>query len=685
MTQTKTSKRALLTSALSLLLCCTMLIGTTWAWFTDSVTSAGNKIQSGTLQVDLLVKGGNTDYTKYTSVKTDHKPIFNYDLWEPGYTLVTNAKVVNNGTLALKYTLKFVSKDDIASQKLAEVIDVFYAPSEVDVNSRDDIASLNYLGTLKDVFTQGEAVVMNDHLEPNGEGKNYEDFATIVLKMKEEAGNEYQNQTISAFDIQLLATQWTYENDTFDNLYDDGLTPAIDGTVVEKDGIQYIYTDDGKIILYKVTENYQGNTVNVPEGVTNIGDWAFAYNNNVENVVLSSTVRDLGRGFDSSAVKSVTLNEGLEKISQRAFRKTPNLESITIPSTVTEIEPNAFQSSGIKEIYIPENVVKIGNRAFVACDNMEKITIAGDAVEIGTYVARPALALREVHILGENVTFEPGSMTFTNYENGKASDITFYVQNETVKERLIAASGSSVSYGLNIKLPATVSVGGNSYVVTEAFKDSLGTAWDDGALGANDKITVTVSSPDDLAVLSKMTNVSGWVGGDSAYMLTIDITDDLDFSGVAWTPIGPRASVTIKGNNHVISNLSNALVSYGGYTFINDLKLENVSASGSQIGAFAAAAEGLNLTNCTLAGNVNITYSATTETWRAIGALVGWNSGVTFNNVNIADNTVINLDATGIEDGHADTSLLTYDTYVGTGTYTGVTVGSNVTVNYTHD
>ena len=213
MTQTKTSKRALLTSALSLLLCCTMLIGTTWAWFTDSVTSAGNKIQSGTLQVDLLVKGGNTDYTKYTSVKTDHKPIFNYDLWEPGYTLVTNAKVVNNGTLALKYTLKFVSEDDIASQKLAEVIDVYYSPSEVTVASRDDIASLNYLGTLKDVFTQGEAVVMNDNLEPKGK-ENCEDFATIVLKMKEEAGNEYQNQTISAFDIQLLATQWTYENDT---------------------------------------------------------------------------------------------------------------------------------------------------------------------------------------------------------------------------------------------------------------------------------------------------------------------------------------------------------------------------------------------------------------------------------------------------------------------------------------
>ena len=65
--------------------------------------------------------------------------------------------------------------------------------------------------------------------------------------------------------------------------------------------------------------------------------------------------------------------------------------------------------------------------------------------------------------------------------------------------------------------------------------------------------------------------------------------------------------------------------------------------------------------------------------------MVGWNSGVTFNNVKIADNTVINLDATGIEPGHIDASKLTYDAYVGTGTYTGVTVGSHVTVNYTHD
>ena len=56
MTKTKSTKRALLMSALALLMCVSMLIGSTFAWFTDSVTSAGNKIQAGTLQVDLPLR-----------------------------------------------------------------------------------------------------------------------------------------------------------------------------------------------------------------------------------------------------------------------------------------------------------------------------------------------------------------------------------------------------------------------------------------------------------------------------------------------------------------------------------------------------------------------------------------------------------------------------------------------------
>ena len=53
MTKQKSTKRALLMSALALLMCVSMLIGSTFAWFTDSVTSAGNKIQAGTLDIEL--------------------------------------------------------------------------------------------------------------------------------------------------------------------------------------------------------------------------------------------------------------------------------------------------------------------------------------------------------------------------------------------------------------------------------------------------------------------------------------------------------------------------------------------------------------------------------------------------------------------------------------------------------
>ena len=55
MTNSRSTKSALFTSVVAILLCCTMLLGTTFAWFTDTATSSGNRIQAGTLDVDLLV------------------------------------------------------------------------------------------------------------------------------------------------------------------------------------------------------------------------------------------------------------------------------------------------------------------------------------------------------------------------------------------------------------------------------------------------------------------------------------------------------------------------------------------------------------------------------------------------------------------------------------------------------
>ena len=120
MTKTKSTKHALIMSVMALFLCFTMLLGTTFAWFTDSVTSAGNKIMSGTLKVDLelLDKESGT----WNSIKEDKTALFNNDKWEPGYTEVKMLKVENEGTLALKWKAKFVSASKLG--ELADVIDV---------------------------------------------------------------------------------------------------------------------------------------------------------------------------------------------------------------------------------------------------------------------------------------------------------------------------------------------------------------------------------------------------------------------------------------------------------------------------------------------------------------------------------------------------------------------------------
>ena len=226
MKEKRVTKRAIFASLLSVAVCTSMLIGTSYAWFTDSVTSANNKIQSGTLKIDMLVKGGDTGFANYTSVKNNSDKIFNYDKWEPGYTSWTNVKVKNEGNLALKYTLRFVCDDDLSAAKLAEVIDVYYAPAEVNTptTGRPDLTqtpyNAYYLGTLADVFS-GKVAPINDYLLAEDDPATTtvderEDYATIVLKMKESAGNEYQNEALPAFDLQLMAMQYAYEKDTFD-------------------------------------------------------------------------------------------------------------------------------------------------------------------------------------------------------------------------------------------------------------------------------------------------------------------------------------------------------------------------------------------------------------------------------------------------------------------------------------
>ena len=211
MTKAKSSKRALLISGLALFVCITMLVGSTFAWFTDSVTSAGNKIQAGTLKIDLELLEENGSWT---SIKDSQKALFDYDKWEPGYTEVKVLRVTNKGTLALKWIAKLVSANTLTD--LANVIDVYVNTSATEYPAeRENLDNWYNAGTLATFINTIEDTTYGN-LEA-GETA----YLGLALRMQEEAGNEYQGMDLGgAFDIMIMATQLTAEEDSFNDQYD---------------------------------------------------------------------------------------------------------------------------------------------------------------------------------------------------------------------------------------------------------------------------------------------------------------------------------------------------------------------------------------------------------------------------------------------------------------------------------
>ena len=208
----KNQRKQLLFSFVSLMLCFSMLLGTTYAWFTDSVTSVDNIIKSGNLDIAMYWNEDLSD-TWNNVEDPNHQNIFDYDNWEPGYTEVRYVKIVNEGNLAFKYVMDILPLGTVSA--LANVIDVYYV-EEPTAPITDRTALPARVGTLAEVIA--------GRLPTGGKLENKGDSVTvaIALKMRENAGNEYQDLSIGdGFSIQLMATQLASELDAFDKTYDE--------------------------------------------------------------------------------------------------------------------------------------------------------------------------------------------------------------------------------------------------------------------------------------------------------------------------------------------------------------------------------------------------------------------------------------------------------------------------------
>ena len=223
MTNRKSTKRALLGSVVAMVLCLAMLIGATFAWFTDTASTGVNKIQAGNLDVQLVDENGNSLEGKTLEFKKAANAAEGEAvLWEPGCTYELPAVYVkNNGKLALKY--KVVITGINGSAKLNDAID--WTINDADLSADHSLAA----------GATSEALTIKGH-------------------MQEAAGNDYMNESIDGITITVYATQDTVEYDSFNNTYDANATYPVVNVTELKEAL----TNGGVVA---VTKDIQTNNI----------------------------------------------------------------------------------------------------------------------------------------------------------------------------------------------------------------------------------------------------------------------------------------------------------------------------------------------------------------------------------------------------------------------------------------
>ncbi len=322
MTKRNGTKRALLSSVVALFLCFSMLLGTTFAWFTDTVTSAGNVIQSGTLDVDLVDDEGNSlagDVIEFvTADDRDQDEI----LWEPGCTYnMENVYVKNNGTLALKYEI--VINGINGDAKLLEAIEWTVTVNGVET----DLADLK--GSLLPAGATSDAIVLSGH-------------------MKEDAGNEYQGLTAEGISVTVIATQLTYEEDSYNDQYD-----ALATFMNQNADGEWVIETLGQLIYFAKSVNegndYAGETVILANDIdlaglawAPIGNWDNAFAGTfdgqgytISNMKINNPAGE-GVGFFGVVVDATIKGLTLENVDVNGYSMVAALAGAAYPAVISD-------------------------------------------------------------------------------------------------------------------------------------------------------------------------------------------------------------------------------------------------------------------------------------------------------------------------------------------------------------
>ena len=288
MTNSRSTKRALLTSALAILMCAAMLIGTTFAWFTDTASTGVNKIQAGNLKVGFQYWNGE----KYVDAKD--ATLFSEDtLWEPGHTEVVYLKVINQGNLALKYRLNTINTYEYLYAKNSKGEQILLSNYlKIGIAEGKNAAEGTYadredaIAAVANNTVSYKSYTKDSTLLPAEGDAESADYLAFVVYMPTDVGNEANwDPTVRGsygapwirFNLSLNATQASHEKDSFDEKYDEKVPYPLAG--VDANGTGNVIYDElekqnpsillgadaarsfGWFVRYATTINLNGHTM----------------------------------------------------------------------------------------------------------------------------------------------------------------------------------------------------------------------------------------------------------------------------------------------------------------------------------------------------------------------------------------------------------------------------------------
>lgn len=266
----------------------------------------------------------------------------------------------------------------------------------------------------------------------------------------------------------------------------EGVTSIGDGAFAGCTGLTGITIPKGVTSIGR--EAFSGcaglTSIDIPESVTSIGYYAFNACIALESITVAAgnTVYDsrndcnaLIETASNSLVKGcnkTVIPEGVTSIGNYAFSGCISLTSINIPSSVASIGSLAFyQCTGLTSIIIPEGVTRIGSSAFENCTGLTSLTISESVASIGILAFYGCTGLERIVVAEGNTVYDSRNNCNALIETARNALVKGC--NKTVIPEGVTSIGYSAFLnctGLtSINIPSSVTSIGN-----EAFRGCTG-------------------------------------------------------------------------------------------------------------------------------------------------------------------------------------------------------------------